>query len=284
MRNNNESLLADFFLMAFLFLVFISIIFVVETPAYKEIHILVLGGIFFICIFTYFTSLTTGLMIAISIDFIVLSLYLYMSLTKSIPIKEIIYFWVIMLPLFVITLGNFTNKVIQLQKTNGVLEQQVKELITLDEQTGLRNHTAFMYDTLAYMNIAQRYEHELVFMVVGLKYPGEIKRMIGNEKMQQIIGDISNILEASMRKEDIVYIIDREKALWGILMITNHEQGMIQVNQRVRDKVNQLHVEGRKKGRPIKIDLVIGQSLYNSSMESPIELLESAKRQMQYDV
>lgn len=284
MRKHNESLLADFFLMIFLLLTFISILFVIDIPMDKDIHIMVLGGIFLISVLTYFTSLTTGLMLAVAIDFIGLSVCLYMSITKGVEIQDITYFWIIMLPLFVISIGGFTNKVTELQKENRELNSQMQDLITVDEHTGLKNETAFMYDSLAYMNMAKRYNHELVFMAIGIRYPEQIRRLLGKVKMEQLILDISHILEESMRKEDVVYTIDYDKTLWGILMITNAEQGMDIIDQRVRDKVKNLQVQGYKKGRHIKVDLVIGKSICDCSMEDPIELLESAKRQMQYDV
>lgn len=284
MKDSKESLLTDLSLMAFLCLVFISVLFIVEAPADKIIHIIALSGIFLVSILTYFTSLTTGLILATCIDFIGLSIYLYVSVTKGSEIKEFVYFWALMLPLFVVSIGHFTGNVLKLQKINKVLHRQVNELNTLDELTGLKNETGFIYDASAYMNMSKRYEHELVLMVVGLRYPKEVMRIVGKEKIKQLIVDISILLEESMRKEDLVYLIDPEKALWGVLMMTNDGQGAAIVNQRVRDKIGEIYLEGHKKRRQVKIDLVIGQSLYNPDIETPIVFLESAKRQMQYDV
>lgn len=284
MRNSKESLFADVSLMAFLFLVFISVLFIAQTPQYIVPNIIALSGIFFIAILTYFTNLTTGLILAICIDFISLSLCLYISVTKGIQVRVLVYFWVVILPLVIIAIGNFIDKTVKLQETNVLLNRRLEELMILDEPTGLKNGTAFVYDAGAYMNIARRYGHDLVLMVVGIRYPREIEHLVGVAKMEQLIVDLSTLLEESTRKEDVVYIIDHKEALWGILMMTNDREGMSIVSGRVRDKVNNMHLEGHKKGRGIKIELVIGQSLYTEHIETPVALLEAAKRQMQYDV
>lgn len=247
-------------------------------------NIVLLNLMFLVAIITYFTSVTTGLAISICLDFIFLSINLYQAISKGISISSYIYFWATMLPLFTVAVGIFSSRSLRLQKENTKLKSQVNELVTIDEETGLRNKKGFVEDAIGYMNIASRYNHGLVLLVIGIKHQRDMELIAGKERVEQLVADISELLKDCMRKEDLSYLIDRKEVLWGLLLMTNDVVATEIVAERIREKMNQIQMQENKRMQGIDIQLCIGQANYSEAIKTPIDFLTQARKQMQYDV
>ncbi|MHC1750795.1 MAG: GGDEF domain-containing protein [Cellulosilyticaceae bacterium] len=286
MKRNKQNIVTDITFMGLLLLMFISVLFIVETTTDGNIllNIVSISIVFLMGIVTYFTSLTTGIALSICIIFIFLSVNLYISVVKGGAVSSGVYYWSIMLPLFILMVGGFSKGTLKLQTENQKLSNILKEFITIDEETGLKNQRAFLNDAVAYMNISRRYEHGLVLSVISIKHQKEIEKIIGQAKMQTLINEISVDLGSCVRKEDLVYLLDRDEVLWAILLMTNEVEKIKIVSERIKSKVNEIEVKHVGQLPGINIHMCIGESCYEVGIETPMDLLQSAKNKMQYDV
>ena len=102
--------------------------------------------------------------------------------------------------------------------------------------------------------------------------------------MNELILEISSLIKTTVRKEDIVYLIDSDRPLWGVLMMTNDVDSTSIVSERISEKINQIHIDGYQKGKSVKINLIIGQNKYDDSIKSSMDFISVAEKQMQYYV
>jgi diguanylate cyclase (GGDEF)-like protein len=154
----------------------------------------------------------------------------------------------------------------------------------IDDETGLKNERAFINDCLSYMHIAKRYNHGLELMVIGFRFQAEIERILGKNKMDELIKNISVVLQEHLRQEDLVYIIDKKKVLWSVLFMTNDVASMKIVHNRVKEKISQIDMSNIIKINKVDIKMQLGSANYNENIESPLEFIEIAKKEMEYDV
>lgn len=284
MRRNRSSLVSDLALLAFLLLVFVTILFVAADPNTYIQNLIFLNFAFLFVIITYFTSVTAGLVLNIAFIFGYGSFVLYQTVTRAEPIQMGTYFWLVMTPLFTMVIWLFTSTQRQLQAENEQLNKQKTNLATIDENTDLKTSLSFQKDAAVFTSLSIRYGIPLTLLVVKVKYWNEIRKLIPGEQLSEAIYDISKISQGSIRTNDTLYMLDSEDATWGLLLFTDHEGSKI-VTDRIRQRLYDFNTKEFADKYKVKLILKIGAVQFNpDTIKSPLEFIEQGRKQLEYDV
>ena len=283
MKWNRTSAITDIAFLLLLGLMFVGIIFIAGDGEHLGINVGILCVATALAIFTYFTSLTAGLVANIILIFGYVSYVIYMSLTRGTAIQGYTYFWVVWTPLFSSCIAVFGQQTNKLHMSLSRLDAQIQELVTIDVNTRLKNLRAFDLEGFIYMRIATRYNMHLTLLIWELRYPRELEHILGKSRMEDLVSRISDTISASLRAEDAVYILDDKPYQWGTLIFTNAVAHEI-VMERVRKNIQALEVTDVAKRRRPNIEMRVGIAEYTPDITSSLQLLEKAKKKMEYDV
>jgi GGDEF domain-containing protein len=284
MRRTSPALVSDAALIGFMLLCLISILFISGDPQQTMTNVIMLAIAFFIAVITFFSSVTAGLIINVVFIFAYGSMVLYQTVAQAGVIEGRTYFWLLMTPLFTLSMWLYSWSARQLQEENTVLREQTAKLATLDENTDLKNSLAFQKDAAVFTGISVRYNIPLTLLVIKVKYWREIRRFIPPDQLTEAILDISRISQSSIRTNDILYLLDKEEATWGLLLFTEKEGAKV-VMERIRQKLYEFNTEEFTDKYKVKLILKIGAVEYNSeTIPSPLDFMEQAVKQLEYDV
>lgn len=284
MKRNQSSLLSDIAFLLLFVLCFISIVFTAGDPNRYIQNIVFLNVAFLIAILTYFTTLTTGLVLNILFIFGYGTFTLYQAVVEGTLVESHTYFWLIMTPLFTFIIWLMTLANRQLQGENEQLKKTNASLATMDEHTNLKNSRSFQKDATVFMALSNRYQIPLTLLVMNVRYWDELKRMVSKEQITEMIYDISKLSENSIRMNDSLYMLDTEKPTWGLLLFTNREGANV-VIERLKEKVTAFNTVEFADKYKIELQLVIGAFEYNpETIPTPVEFIVQARKQLEYDV
>lgn len=231
----------------------------------------------------YYTNITVGILYSIIFDFIYSSTHIFLNLSRSIPIKPDIYFWIIILPIITIMYAYKGKLIREVQFENEEFKKENKELVMIDKETGLRSSQSFFNEIQAYMNISRRYGVETYLMLIRIKYKGELISILGESKYNKIIIKISELIDDFLREEDRKYIL-RDLDLFGIILLSNKDGGK-QVENRLKEIIKNIEFNRGDLINTIKLEVVVGLALYDEdTVNNPYEFFEMAKKDMEYDV
>lgn len=233
---------------------------------------------------TYFTNVTTGLILDAIGVFAGFTYILYLSYTKGFEIPSYAYFWAIAYPLFTIVISLFARNTLELQNQVNHLSSQITELVIIDDLTGLKNEKGLIHDTDIYIKLATRYNHCLSLIVVEFRHKHEIERLVNKKQMNSLIQHISDVFKDALRVEDQVYLLDRDRIQWGLLLISNDTNSIKIVIERLKAQIASIGLEDDSKFNHVNIDMRMGLAIYEESIHSSIELLGKARAELEYDV
>lgn len=284
MKNSKINLLTDFSFIAFVFLFFGTVTFIALDANFLNINIVLFSIVAMIMILTYFTNIVVGLSASALVIFIGIATMLYLGLAKGYPIPGLLYFWCIMLPAFTVCIGYLSKNSSKLQNTVIELEQNIADLVTIDDLTGLKNQKQFISDTNAYMSIAKRYKLKLALMVAQLRYQDDIERIVGKQNMDDIVTHVSDALSQSVRNEDLVYIVDTQRYSFAILMITNDYDGIKIAVDRTKKRIGDINMNDIARYANVDLNMRIGYATLEHDYNSALDFLNAAKHELEYDV
>ena len=284
MIKNKNSISADLAFIFLLILLLACVVFCATDSDNFSTNFIAVSAVFVVIIITYFTSLMAGLVIDVIVLFAYLSFTIYTSLTKGFTVELYVYFWCAMLPLSTVAVGIFSRRVNSLEQETMLQQVQLDELVTMDELTGLKNQKAFLQDSEVYIHISSRYKFELICMVAGFKYMREMKTFVGKKNMDIFCKKISEAMVQKLRKEDQVYMIDRENNIWGLLLINNNSDSAGMIIERMKEKIREIDPSRIAKMQNLEVDMRFGAVTYSPEITSPVELLSRARKEMEYDV
>lgn len=277
-------LLADIFLLAMLVLLFVCVVFISGDTANLAQNIVMLCAAFMLMILSYFTSLTAGLVLNVIAIFGLLTYMIYQSFTKGTAVPSYIYFWTVVSPLLTVCISMFSSRTLALEQRSENLSRQIQNYVTIDALTGMKNLRAFENEAYVYMNLSRRYQHDLLLLVIELRHQNEMERMLGGANMQRLIKSISKAVERSLRTEDMAYLLDADKLLWGALLLSSPSGGEVVV-QRVRKSVQEMDVSAIPGAQQMSIELRIGFQAYDPQQATTaFGFLEQSRKQLEYDV
>lgn len=239
-----------------------------------------------VLLITYFTTLIVGLVADAVAVFLFVAYTLIFVVQKGTPVPWGTYFWIAWIPLVTVALSLFAHNTHRLQSENRELRDQISRLGTIDELTNLRNMRAFERDAKNYMNIAKRYDMQLVLIVWRFRYPEAWLLADAKESLPHVVCCVSDAICGVLREEDTVYMLDDDPYLWGTLLFTNPDattQLAKRVRESVRNKINFLPVKLSEYARhtDAALELDNGVVQFDGTSIQPLALLDRAKMQLE---
>lgn len=243
---------------------------------------IMLCATFFMVMITYIGGLVVGLILCSIIIFIYASYIFYMNLVKGSEIQYISYLWMLSIPLLSFTIGRLGNYISQLQKLNIKLIQNQQNLIAIDQDTGLGNIKLFYMNLDKEISKAKRHNSPCTLMMIKLPYYKEIKNIIGENKTEKLMRDVSDIILNSTRNEDDSYTLENDTL--AIIMPVTDLQGASIVKNRIKDRITKLNLDLRSKKDYVNVDVKISIVEYKNEIKSSMEFKLLAEEELQYDV
>ncbi|MFE5322813.1 GGDEF domain-containing protein [Paenibacillus sp. NPDC056579] len=284
MRRYPGSLVSDGAFLLLFIACFITIVFMAADPNRYIQNIIFLNVAFLIAVVTYFTTVTTGLILNILFVFGYGTFTLYQTVVQGGSISTQSYFWLVMTPIFTLLTWMFTSASRQLQLENEQLKKANASLATMDERTNLKNSLSFQNDAKIFMALSVRYNIPLTLLVIGVKYWDEIRRMISEEHLMEAVHEISKVSQTSIRTNDALYLFNKDTPTWGMLLFTDRP-GADFVIERLRKRVDELNQGEYAEKYRVELVLKIGAIEYNrETIPTPLDFIVQAKKQLQYDV
>ncbi|EJE3008839.1 GGDEF domain-containing protein, partial [Listeria monocytogenes] len=233
---------------------------------------------------TYFTNLTLGLILNVLYIFIYATYIIYEIVANQIAYGFGSYFWLIITPLFTVASAMFTRNTSRLQEENTKIKQQNLYLGTIDQETLLKNIVSFQNDERIFSSISRRYDLPLSLMVIKVRHWRELKRFQSEEEMRLALQDISAILETCIRTSDVLYLLDKDDATWGLLLLTDEPGGKL-VADRIKSRIAEANTEEFAAKYRVKLELRIGTSQFDSEkVKTPLDFIDLATKELEYDV
>lgn len=284
MRRNQSSLISDSGFLLLIVVSFICIVFTAGDPDRYLQNIIFLNIAFLIAIITYFTNVTTGLILNILFIFGFGTYTLYGTLVGGEAVSSGNYFWLVMTPVFTLVTWMFTLAGRQLQTENEQLKKTNSRLATMDENTNLRNSRSFQNDAAVFMALSTRYQIPLTLLVVNVKYWDELRRMVSEERMTEAIFELSQMSQTSIRTNDSIYMLSKDNPTWGLLLFTDR-QGANIVIERLRHKIQEFNSAEFSHKYKVELSLKIGALQYEpETIPTPLDFIVQARKQLEYDV
>ena len=230
---------------------------------------------------SYYTNITLSLIITLGCDFAYMSYKLYNSIVKGDVITTNTYYWVIVLPIAALIISLLSKNVISIQERLTELTEENSNLVTIDEDTQIRNERALMMELPIYMNISTRHKIPLTLFIVRLKFAQKLKNILGKSEYKELIIQSSKVFEQCLRVEDVKYIID--DSTFAFLTITDEEGAKI-VNKRFREKIEEFDFSKKSLYKNVKLDIQIGKCTLDDSIENPLDFIKLAEKELEYDI
>lgn len=285
MNNKKKNLTSDLALIIFLTLILVGTFFCCSNPDNLLPNMILMYGCFIIVSITYFTSIATGLVLDILGIFIAFSFILYRSITVGYSIPSYAYFWCFMYPALTVAISIFAQKHLQLQSESSELNRQVEELVIIDGPTGLKNEKALINDAEIYINLAKRYKHGLGLCMISFRHVAELHRLLTQENINSLIIEVSSTLHELLRSEDLVYLLDRDKMLWGVLLLTNDTKSISIVLNRLKTSLVDLNADTAfSSTKHLSIDVRVSAYIYDDTVTDPLDFIARATKELSYDV
>lgn len=283
MKQNRNFLIADLAFLAMLLLLFVCILFVAGTPESFQKNIIILAAVLTTVIITYFSTLPVGLVLNIVMIFGYATYVIVYAAYRGVAISSDIYFWIIWSPCMTIAVYLFSGRTKQAEKQNEQMHEQLARLSGVDPETELKNIRSFERDCGVYMNISRRYQMGLVVVVWEFRYQRELTQMLGQNGLLQLVKQISKEILASLRQEDALYMLDNNPFTWGTMLFTDLESTHIVVN-RVLKRLENLDLTSASGKNKIILEMRSGAARFSERIDTPFQLLDEAKKKLEYDV
>jgi len=283
MKRMRKNLQTDLSFILLVLLIFVYFVFLIYQEEYLMDNFLIAAVVFIIVLITYFTNLTLGLIINTSLILMYITYVIIQSVTKGIVIRPYVYFWIVMAPALTTAFSLFTMSTAQLQRMVTDLDNKLVTISTLNEDTRLKNLRAFENDASIYMSIAERYDLGFGIVVIQFKYQKEIERLSRKEGMQQIVMEVIGVIRQATRSEDELYQLDDGNITFAMLMLTRKE-GLSVIRDRLKEAIAQINTSDILNTRQLILDMRIGMAFDDGEKKDVMDLLQTARDAMQYDV
>ncbi|WP_099221971.1 diguanylate cyclase domain-containing protein [Listeria costaricensis] len=284
MIKNRNNFLTDMGFLLFILLCFISVAFIANDPSMYLRNIIFLNVAFLLVIITYFTNLTLGLILNVLFIFGYASFVLYDMVANGSESHFSSYFWLLVTPLFTFAAYLFTKNTSRLQLENERIKHQHLYLGTIDEDTLLKNLVSFQNDEEIFTSISNRYDLPLTLLVIKVRHWRELKRFLSEEEMRLVLQDVSRLLESCIRTSDVLYLLDKEEATWGMLLLTD-DPGSKLVIERIKKRIETANQEEFAAKYRVKLELRVGAKQYDANeIKTPLDFIEQTSKELEYDV
>ncbi|OSA96195.1 UNVERIFIED_ORG: GGDEF domain-containing protein [Clostridium botulinum] len=267
------------FLITYFFIISISFNIFNFQQSFENYFMLTL--IMIIAVISYYTNVTFSLIVTLIVDFIYMSVKLYLNLTGNITVEFNTYYWIITIPITALIVSLMSKNIVLLQEKVIALEEENSRLIMIDEYTGIRNDKAIMMELPIYMNISKRHNLPLTLIMVKVKFADKLKRILGRKKYLELLVQTCDILKKALREEDVKYILN--ESTLAFITITN-EDGAKVVKKRFRENVNNADFIQYSLYKNVKLDIQMGSCTFDKSIKDSMEFLIKAEKEIEYDI
>lgn len=235
-----------------------------------------------VCIVSYYLGVTMSLVITLVVDFGYISFKIYQFFMSGTLANVETYYWIIMIILAAIISSYFAKNINILQEDIAELSIKNKELVMIDADSGIRNIKAFINEMPIYISMVDRHRSlPLTLMVTKVKYSGNMKRILGEEKYRNLINVIAKTTNDILRDEDRKYILNIDT--FAYILITD-EKGALVVKDRIKRKIHEEVLKKSKDLKGINLEIQVGMCQWNESIKEPAEFLRLAEGELDYDV
>lgn len=152
---------------------------------------------------------------------------------------------------------------------NAELHQEIARQAVTDGLTGVANRRSFNESFSREFERAKRYNEPLSLVIIDLDFLKKINDTYGHKAGDDAIASIGKLLKQSSRVSDLAARYGGEEFC---ILLPNTEQDMAeQLAERIRRKINEVHVEG-----PGTISASIGVASYPGHADDPDLLFQKA--------
>ncbi|CEH34111.1 GGDEF domain-containing protein [Romboutsia lituseburensis] len=261
----------------------IVIIFMIHISGSRNIlDFIMLCITFFTVIVTYTGGLIVGLILSSIAIFAYGSYIFYNNLIQNVDIDTISYIWMISIPIVTFTAGKLQSYIVKLQETNMNLRESYKDLVTIDEQTGLGNIKLFYMHLDREISKSRRHKTPCTLMLIKFPYYKEIKKIVGENRTNKLIKEISDVIIKSTRSEDERYTIENDTL--AIIMPTTDITGAQVVKDRIKSGIDNLNLKLNEEKKYVNIDTKIAILQYKEEINTSMEFKSLTEEELQYDV
>ncbi|MBD5640200.1 diguanylate cyclase [Clostridium botulinum] len=246
------------------------------------LNFIMLGLLFTVTIVAYFRGIVEGFLFSAMIIFFYVTYIIYNNIIYRNPIELITYIWMVDIPLSAFISGRLSENINLIQNINAKLQKEYRDLITIDRTTGLSNLKGFYMDLDREMSKAKRHKLNLSLMIVKIQYYDELKVILGEKRMEEILKVISNVITLAIRGEDISYKLDKD--ILAVLMPSTNIQGAEVVKGRIKESISEENLKIKQEDKNVNLDIKIGIVEYENTIKEAFEFKELAEKELEYDV
>lgn len=243
---------------------------------------IMLGVLFTVIIISYFLGPVVGILSGTAIVFIYGSYTLYQTLVLSAATNLSTYMWMFFILISSLITGLLSQNLHKIQIDNANFMRDFDKLVTIDSQTGLINTKGFYINLEEQLSFSRRHKTPLTLMMVKLHYFDDLKAIVGEPKLIEILVHISSSISLATRSEDIRYKLTENT--FAILMPDTKAKTCEIIKTRIKENIINLALPLNEKGKIIKLDIKIGTLELNDDIKDSFEFKALAEKELEYDV
>lgn len=232
-------------------------------------------------VLSYYFNVTIALISTLIVDFIVGTYSIYQSVFEKVEVNTDTYIWILLIPITSLLIAVVAKNILILQNRLTELENINNTLATVDSLTGDGNTQAFIRELPIYLSMNKRYDIPVTIMVVRVKHSNRLKNILGKSYLNGILVESSKAMRESLRIEDKRYVLSDD--MFAYILISSKDGSKI-VKDRLKDSVKRLDVKNNKFDKSINIELQIGSYYYDGESNDPLEIIDKAEKELEYDL
>lgn len=234
-----------------------------------------------IALVSYYSNITLALVITLATDFSYMSYKLYLNFTSNQNISYNSYYWVILLPITAVLISLVSRNIVTLQKENENLIHENSKLVMIDEDTNIKNQRALLIELPIYMKLSIRHKIPVTLFIVKIKFAEKLRSILGKEEYKDLLIQASEVLDKTLREEDIKYIIDYKT--FGFLTVTDGNGAKV-VKDRFKQNVDNFDFTKESYYKNVRLDIQIGSCTFDDSIKDPLEFIKLSEKELEYDI
>lgn len=278
-----SSVTTDLAAVAQLLSLFLCVALTAFSPDRLLQNLIAVTVIFAVMLFAYFSTPTATLVVDLVLIFLYMSFLIYDMLSSDRTHGALSYLWAILLPAVTFSTSVMHSEKNALERSYRTLRVQAEHLAAIDAETGLKTLPAYAADARMLQGLARRHDLQVLLLVWGLRYEGQLRRMLGREELRQVVRNVSEVMRECLRTEDALYLLEREPILWGALALIR-PGGETGLKQRLRQRAESIDLTPLLGRRAPKVELRFGSYAAEQGGSPPEQMRAGAVAQMQYDV
>ena len=205
--------------------------------------------------------LTIATIVAAAATVVYAGLKVYSLFALHREVMPISYVWILLPAMAVVGISLYVKRYNPLTLENALLKKQIAELVMIDPITGLYNLRSLFMDIQTQISYAERNDSPISLMIVRLRYPAEMRKVLKMPQYETVIKQLSLLLVDTVRLEDRVYSID-ENGGFAVILTCDREGTKI-VENRLRTKLDDPKWFEGISDKPIRTEVKIGYLQYD---------------------